>query len=89
MIKPLRKSSKTVESNIIVSKEGEHELLRSSKVDRCSPSLDFKSNSPLVSKDMQLDYLASILVDIFLEQKKYERSKTGSDILPGLNKRTS
>jgi len=65
-MKPQRKSSETVESNI-VSKEGEHELLRCSKVDRCSPSLDFKSNSLLASKHMLLDRLAEILVEAFLE----------------------
>jgi hypothetical protein len=84
------KSQKSTGPNI-EPKEEQRRLLPCSEVStRCS-SLDFISNSPLVSEDMQLDYLASILVGIFLELKKhgYTPTKKGSDILPSIDKRTS
>ncbi len=65
----LRKSSETVESNI-VSKEGERGLLRSSNVDSRSPSLDFNPNCEFVTEDIAIDHLARILVDIFLSQEE-------------------
>lgn len=71
MMDPLCKGSKTVESNID-SKEGGRGPLHSNKVDRRSPSLDFSSNNPLLSDEMLIDHLASILVEAFIEQKNYE-----------------
>jgi len=55
---------------LVEPKEGERGLLPSSITSVRSPSLGFISNSPLVSEEMQLDYLASILVAIYLEQKQ-------------------
>ena len=89
MMELLRKSSETVESNI-VSKEGEHELLRSSKVDSRSPSLGFNSNDPILSDELLIDYLASILVEAFLEQEMYgDRKQKSGDLLPSVNQRAS
>jgi hypothetical protein len=39
---------------------------------------------------MAMDYLAEILVEIFLDLEKDKHAKqTSSDLLPGINKRTS
>ncbi|WP_161499209.1 hypothetical protein [Flavipsychrobacter stenotrophus] len=70
-------------------KEGERlqKPLCSNKANVRSPSLDFISNSPLVTEDMQIDYLAKLLVDIFMELKCNGKPipKKGCDILPGIN----
>jgi hypothetical protein len=55
---------------IIEPKEGERRRLNCISVSTRSPSLDIIPNAPFVTEEMQLDYLAKILVDIFLEQKK-------------------
>ena len=55
---------------IVEPKEGERRLLSSNKATTRSPSLDFISNAPYVTEEMQLDYLAHLLVAIFLEQRK-------------------
>ena len=54
------------------SKEGERQQkpLCCNKANVRSPSLDFISNSPLVTEEMQIDYLAKLLVDIFMELKR-------------------
>jgi len=57
----------------VESKEGQRTFLSSDKSDDRCPSLGF--NSELMSEDIALDYLASILVDIFLESKKNEHNK--------------
>jgi len=84
-MEPQRNSPETVESNNI-SKEGERGLLRCSKVDRRSPSLDFNSNDPIISDEVLIDFLASILVEGFLGQHHYGTSEeTSSHLLPGIH----
>jgi len=68
-------------------KEGQRRLLSGDKVLNRCPSLDFNPNDPLISKEMALDYLSSILVRIFLAQQKHEQKS--SNILSGLDKGTS
>jgi len=55
----------------VESKEGERGPLSCNKANVRSPSLEFTKASLFVSEKNQLDYLASILVDSFLELKKY------------------
>lgn len=55
--------------NDVESKEGERKPLSCNKANVRSPSLDFNPNSAFMTEKMQLDYLAEILVDIFLEQR--------------------
>ena len=75
----------------VESKEGDRGPLSSNKANVRSPSLEFISNSPLVSTEMKLDYLARILVAIFLEQKKYgsDNYKEGSSLLQSVDERAS
>lgn len=71
----------------VETKEGERGPLCRNKANVRSPSLGFNSNSGLVTEKMKLDYLASILVKIFLEQKRNERQqKESGDILPRIDK---
>lgn len=53
--------------------EGERALLCSNKSSNRSPSLDFNPNSPLISEEVLLDQLASILVKGFLAQKNRDQ----------------
>lgn len=78
------------EHEIFNSKEEQRKPLCSNNdAGRCS-SLDINSNSPLVSKEMAFDYLAEILVAIFLElEHESFRQKAGGDLLSGVHKRTS
>jgi hypothetical protein len=70
-MKELRKSLKSKKPN-----EGQRELLRSSKdLHRC-PSLGFISNNN--SESVALDYLASVLVEAFLDTQEYERNNTNN-----------
>ncbi len=72
------------------SKKGERRCLSSNDAGNRSPFLEFKSNSPFVTEEMQLDYLASLIVAIFLGQKRHgKHTKEGSDLLPGINERAS
>lgn len=62
-------------NNEIESKEEQRNLLSSNNgVHRCS-SLGFNPNSDLISEEVALDYLAGILVRIFLSQQKNENKK--------------
>jgi hypothetical protein len=71
-------------------KEGGRRRLSSNNVNGRCPSLSFNSNDPMISDDMLIDYLASILVEAFNEQKEYGTSEqTGSDILQGINEGAS
>lgn len=71
----------------VESKEGERGSLCRNKANVRSPSLGFTPNAPLVTEKMQLDMLARILVDIFLEHKRNgNKTKKGSNILPGIDK---
>src|SRR6185295_7449342 len=83
---------RSVSENNFVSGEGQRDLLCCNKKSLRCPSLDFNSNSPLVSEDMAIDYLAGLIVDAYLYEKYHARNNTkenSSDILPGLNKGTS
>ena len=54
-------------------REGQRELLRSSKdLPRC-PSFGINNNS---SENVALDYLAKILVEAFLDKKEYEHNQS-------------
>jgi len=65
-----KNTKKTIESN-----EEQRNLLYSNNgVHRCS-SLGFNPNSDLISDEVALDYLAGILVRIFLSQQKNENKK--------------
>jgi hypothetical protein len=68
--------SKTAIKKGLENKEEQRNLLCCNKgSSRCS-SLQFNSNSPLVTEDIAMDYLAGVLVKIFLYHKNRERSKS-------------
>ena len=83
-------SLKSIGKDNVESKEEGRRLLCCNKANVRSSSLGFNSNSPLVSEKMQLDYLANIFVEAFLEQKRNERKqqKESSHLLPGIDERT-
>lgn len=88
MLQKLRKSNTAIVKTF-EPEEGERGFLCSNKDSRRSPSLDFDPIDPLVSKKIATDYLAEILVAIFLELKQGEhRKQTSSDLLPGVHERT-
>lgn len=70
--------------------EGERTLLSSNKGGIRSPSLDL-GISPDSPQEELIGILADILFEGFLWQHKHgkENTKQGSDLLPGINKRTS
>lgn len=73
----------------VESKEGERRLLSSNKANARSPSLDINPNSNYISDEVALDYLAELLVEVYVEYyRNGNRQKKGSDILSGINKRT-
>lgn len=87
----LRKPDKrdSVTDKHVKPNEGERTLLSSNESGNRSPFLGFNPNNPLVIKEMAMDYLADILVEIFLaEERKKHAEQTGSDLLQGINKRT-
>jgi hypothetical protein len=61
----------------IEPKEGEHWRLYSNNADICSPSLGFKKypNTSDMPVDVALDYLAQILVEIFLQTEHDKQSE--------------
>jgi hypothetical protein len=76
----------------IEPREGQRELLCSNKFSNRCPSFGINPNQ--VSEDIALDYLASILVEAFLNKKKNEftksrKTKTSSNICPGIHQGTS
>ena len=84
-MKRLHKGSQNIGTKV-ESKKGARGPLCSNKANVRAPFLDFIPNAPFVSEKMQLDYLADILVRIFLERKKHERQqKESSDLLPSIN----
>lgn len=84
----MRRKRLTTSVQKVESKEEQRNLLRRSKdTGRCSSLGFFNPNDPLISDEMALDYLANIIVRIYLAQQRNEQK--GSDLLPGLNKRTS
>lgn len=86
----LHKRKRTIELKVEL-KEGERGRLCSNSVNGRSPSLGFKSNSPLVTEDMAIDYLAGLIVEAYLFEKYHGHIKKqeSSNILPGFNKGTS
>lgn len=70
--------------------EGERTLLSSNKGGMRSPSLDL-GITPDSSQEELIGILADILVEAFLWKHEHEPEYTtkGSDLLPGINKRTS
>ena len=88
IMKKLYKGSKNNGKNVETN-EGERGLLYSNKAIVRSPSLAFNPNKEYVSEDIALDYLASILVEIYLYNKDANIKQKGSDLLPCVNKRTS
>jgi hypothetical protein len=85
-MKPRHNSSKSDKD--FIPEEGQRDLLcRNKKSLRC-PSLGINPNE--ATEDMLLDYLASILVKIYLRQKENEyQQQKGGALLPGVHKRTS
>ncbi len=71
-------------------KEGRRILLPSSKSSMRSPSLDL-GISPDSTQDELIGIFADILVEAFMWQHEHGKEYTtkGSNLLPGINKRTS
>lgn len=61
------------DTQFIIPKEGQRDLLCCNKKSFRCPSLCVSTNS---SEDASLDYLASILVEAFLDKKEYERNQS-------------
>ena len=89
MIKKLDKRNK-ITGNQVEPNEGERTLLSSNESDQRSPFLGFlDTSSDNVSDDMILDYLASIIADIYLDQTYGNTTnKEGCDILQSIHKGT-
>ncbi len=70
-------------------KEGERALLSSNKGGMRSPSLDLGISSDS-TQDELIGILANILVEAFIWQHEHGKQYTikGSDLFPGINKRT-
>ncbi len=92
----LHKGSKNTGPNV-EAKDGERGPLCSNKASVRSPSLDFiNPNDPDISDAIVRDYLASILIDAYLDHKANERNKAkrslakaSSDLLPGFDERAA
>lgn len=65
------------------SKEGERRRLFSDNAGNCSPFLEFNPNSEYVSEDAAVDYLASILVEIYLHNEYGNKKESGSVLQRG------
>ena len=61
--------NKLICDNNFEPREGQRELLRSSKNSHRCPSFGININQ---SQEASLDYLAKILVEAFLDKKEYE-----------------
>lgn len=80
-------------NDTFVPREGQRDFACSNKRSFRCPSLGIK-NPNYVSEDVALDYLASIIVEAFLDKKKDEydqlhKSKTSSDICPSIHEGAS
>jgi len=77
--------------SFFVPGEGQRDLLCCNKKSLRCPSSVINPNSPAVSREMALDYLAGVLVEAYFDHLDYERdkSKKSSDILPRINKGAS
>lgn len=88
MLKKLDKRNNTLDTGF-EPKEGERTLLSSNKGGMRSPSLDLGIH-PESTEDELIVILANILAEGFINQYGYGKQQElkGSDILPGVNKRT-
>jgi hypothetical protein len=59
------------DKNFLIPKKGQRDLMCSNKESHRCPFLGINSNN----EDVALDYLASILVEAFLDKKEYERNQ--------------
>ena len=80
-----------ITDNNFVPEEGQRDLACSNKKSVRCPSSGFNPNE--VSEDEALEYLASILVEAFLDKKadeynKLHKPQKSGDICPGINQRT-
>jgi len=84
---------KSVNDNNFVPEEGQRDFLCCNKKSFRCPSLDSYPNTSEMPKEVALDYLAAILVKIFisLENDEYtsRNNKEGGALLPSLDKGTS
>ena len=89
MLKKLHKRNNTLDTDLEPN-EGERTLLCSNKGGMRSPSLDLGIHADS-TEDELIGILADILVEGFILQHKHGEKHTtqGSDLLPGVNKRTS
>ena len=83
----LHKGSKNIGATV-ETKAGKRRPLCSNKTDVRFPALGFNSNNEYVSEDIALDYLASVLVEIFLHTYYASNEQKGSDLLPRFNEGT-
>lgn len=88
MLKKLDKSEHIPDINFEPN-EGERTLLSSNKGGMRSPSLDYLDTSAeTVTEHMALEYLAEIISIIYLKQYHGFGAEEGSNLLPGVDKRT-
>ncbi len=78
----------TVENSTHLKPEGGLQAtLCSNEVLSCSSPLGFSDNN-FISEDDALDYLAEVLVETFLDEKKYyanATTQTGGAVCPSIN----
>ena len=83
--------AKSESDRIFVPEEGQRDLACSNKKSLRCPSFGINSNE--VAEDAALDYLASILVEAFLDQEhehnQSDKPQKSGDICPGFDKGTS
>jgi hypothetical protein len=82
----MSKLHKSLKRKHLVPKEEQPELLCSNKMSKGGSSLGFKSNSPLVTEEMLIDYLAKLLVEMFLASRGFkEYDEECGDLLSGID----
>lgn len=88
-MKELGKHVQNIGAKGLESKKGERRCLPSSSTDTRSPFLDFNLYEEVDPTQAAIGYLAEILVEIyFYNQHARAAKKKGSNLLPGINKRT-
>ena len=87
MKRPDKRSIHTGEKSL-KPKEGAWERLSGDTARTHAPSLVFNPNSQYISEDAAIDYLAQILVEIYLDEQN-DAAKKSSDLLSGLDKGAS
>jgi hypothetical protein len=63
----------SLSDNLFVPKQGQRDLMCSNKKSHRCPFLGINNSS--ITEDVALGYLAEILVDTFLDQKRYASNK--------------